>query len=136
MNKIVQISKRAKAIRKAHPAMKWQSAIKQASRELTGKKSAPAKKRKASPARKKTVTKVRVKATKKTVAIGSHNVTGQLSQELSRRNAADNALFRLRSVSTRGMTAAEKSKRKAEIRYQQKAKQVHTKNIVNLKRLI
>jgi hypothetical protein len=35
-NKIVQISARAKQIRKAHPHKKWQDCIKQASRELKG----------------------------------------------------------------------------------------------------
>jgi hypothetical protein len=134
MNKIVQISKRAKAIRKAHPSMKWQTAIKKASNELKGKKvSAVSGSKK--PAKRK-VTKTKVKATRKVVSVGSHNVTGQLSQEISRRNAAENALARLRSSSTAGMTAAQKSARKKEINYQQKAKQVHAKNIVNLKRLI
>lgn len=36
-NIIKQISTRAKQIRKKHPAIKWQTAIKQASRELKGK---------------------------------------------------------------------------------------------------
>jgi hypothetical protein len=49
-NAIVKISKRAKAIRKAHPQMAWKSAIKKASSEYRGgslgkaKKHAPKKK--------------------------------------------------------------------------------------------
>ncbi len=132
MNKIVQISKRAKSIRKAHPAIKWQTAIKQASKELKGKKVSAVSGKSA----KRKVTKTKVKATRKVVPVGSHNVTGQLSQEISRRNSAESALTRLRSSSTAGMTAAQKSARKKEINYQQKAKQVHAKNIINLKRLI
>ena len=40
---IAKISRRAKQIRKSHPGMKWQSALKKAGAEFRGKKSAPKK---------------------------------------------------------------------------------------------
>ncbi len=58
-NILKKISARAKLIYKAHPSKKWTDCIKQASRELKGKKSpikrrkAPTKTRKAAPARKR-----------------------------------------------------------------------------------
>lgn len=44
-NIIAQISREAKRIRKRHPSIKWQSAIKEASRKLKGKKRSPAKRK-------------------------------------------------------------------------------------------
>jgi hypothetical protein len=57
MATLVEINKKAQAIRKAHPRMKWNSAQKEAARVLNGtkKKSTPKKKSVTVTTRKKTV---------------------------------------------------------------------------------
>lgn len=71
-NIIKKISARAKQIRKAHPSMKWQSCIKQASKELKGGKTTAKKK----SAKKKSAKKV------------SYRQTGSTTRKADRKRSA------------------------------------------------
>ena len=65
------ITARAKKIYKAHPNMKWTSAIKEASRLLGKKKKVGATKKKKSAPRKKTIRKIKAYHAKEGAAIRS-----------------------------------------------------------------
>lgn len=138
-NKIVQISKRAKAIRKAKPNIAWQTAIKQASKELKGK-STPRKVKRAAAKKKTVVTKKAVYrktvsvGSRKTGSVGSHGVTAQLSAEISRKNAAERELMSM--PSTRGMNAMQKRLQTRRKNYLRKTIAAHKKIITQLKGLI
>lgn len=133
---IARISKRAKELRKKKPGAKWQSLIKQASKEIKAGKRTVKVTRKV-VVKNRVGSKKSVASTKRVAAVGSHsNVTAQLRAELDQIRIAENKVAQLRSTSTRGMTSSEKQRRASEIKFWVKAKQMHTKNKNNLKRLV
>jgi hypothetical protein len=102
-----KITTRAKSIRRAHPAMKWTAAIKQASREIKGMGSAK------KTARKKTVTKKRAPKRSKTTTSFTRKVTrsvGGIGKGLSYHKAAIRK--ELKDKIATGMLKAYMTKRK------------------------
>ena len=87
-NTIVKISRRAKQIRKAHPSIKWQSAIKQASREIKAGKVSGTHKRKVGRVKKSSRKKVISKLKRAHAAEGKQlNKLGSVSQHMSHARA-------------------------------------------------
>lgn len=107
---------RAKLIRKAHPSMKWTNAIKQAAKELSGKKVSGVKK-KSSPKKRKAVGRVKTttrasSAPRKvgTVAHTRSKLKHQLQEQLAWALLARDSAAKVRDRKKKGKKVTELKK--------------------------